>query len=275
MRAHPLRIFRAAPAALALALTAAAPWAQEADPGETAPWVSDTGDAPSAQADPVAPSAQDDSPAPPAEADSTTPSAGEPANAPLAACITDRDRLAQFTTDLSSRLAEAQAGCQARIDEETAPLAEALTICQEEVATHQRTNITLNDRLLACEPVPQADPDRIAELEAEVARLTERLANAGLGAEAGYGYAGGSVWSSFVAGDELERVQGSLPKLPVEDCPAALDWLAGQTGADRAVRIELWVWEAEAPQVCRRNADGTTGLAPARPQDEAHVVIFR
>ncbi|OWU77346.1 hypothetical protein [Marinibacterium profundimaris] len=193
----------------------------------------------------------------------------------LAACIANRDRLARFTTDLSARLADTQAGCAARVTEETEPLTRALSICEEEVDQHQRTNITLNDRLLACETAPRTDPDRIAALEAEVARLTERLANAGLGAEPGYGYAGGSVWSSFVAGDELDRVQGSLPRLPVEDCPAALDWLAAQDGADRAVRTEVWVWDGETPQICRRGADETPGLAPARPQDEAHVVIFR
>ena len=193
----------------------------------------------------------------------------------LAACITDRDRLALFTTDLSARLSAAQNACTTRIDTALAPAQEALTLCQAEVAQHQRTNITLNDRLLACETRPAEDPGRIAELEAEVARLTERLSNAGLGSEPGYGYAGGSVWSSFVAGDELERVQGSLPRLGIDACPAALDWLAERGGADRPVRIQLWAWQDDDPQICRRNADGTTGLAPARPQDEAHVVIFR
>lgn len=191
----------------------------------------------------------------------------------LAACLADRDRLALFTTDLSARLSAAQQAC-AEVDA-SEEAQEALSLCQAEVEQHQRINISLNDRLLACETKPKTDPDRVAELEAEVARLEARLANAGLGSEPGYGYAGGSVWSSFVAGAELERVQGGLPKLGMDACPAALDWLAAQSGADRPVRIEIWVWDGDDAQICRRNDDGTTGLVPARPQDEAHVVIFR
>ena len=45
--------------------------------------------------------------------------------------------------------------------------------------------------------------------------------------------------------------------------------------ADRAIRIVVWAWDGDTSQLCRRNEDGTPGLAPARPQDEAHVVIFR
>ena len=201
------------------------------------------------------------------------PEARDPQGDQLAACFADRDRLALFTTDLSVRLADARQACAT--SDATGDAQEALSLCQAEVEQHQRINITLNDRLLACETAPRTDPDRIAELEAEVARLEQRLANAGLGSEPGYGYAGGSVWSSFVAGDELERVQGGLPKLGIDACPAALDWLAQQGGAARAVRMEIWVWDGDDPQICRRNDDGTTGLAPARPQDEAHVVIFR
>ena len=207
--------------------------------------------------------------------------AQEPADT-LAACQADRAALADYATGLATRLQTADQTCVDRIAAEVTPRDTAITLCQAEVDQHQRTNITLNDRLLACEAAPKTDPADLAALQdqldaaqAEIARLTERLTLAGLGAQPGFAYAGGSVWSSFVAEGEIANVQSDLPPLPAERCPAALEWLAAQEGAGRAIRLELWTWQDDAPRLCRRNPEGTTGLAPARPQDEAHVVIFR
>ncbi|MEM8729476.1 MAG: hypothetical protein AAGF79_06110 [Pseudomonadota bacterium] len=259
---------------LVLTLSVAAPAASQTS---EAPWMEPADASSDADTDaPAAPPTPRPEPTPdPGPATGPVTSLAPDASDALAACLADRARLAVFTSDLSARLGAAQDTCTARIDSRLGPVEDDLALCTQEVAQQERTNITLNDRLLACETAPRSDPDRIAELEAEVARLTERLTNAGLGPTPDFGYAGGTVWSSFVPENELLRVQGSLPKLPAQDCAAALDWLGAQSGVDRAIQMVLWVWQDETPQFCRRNADGAPGLAPGRAQDEAHVVIFR
>lgn len=213
----------------------------------------------------------------------TLPPNGEPTEeTPLDLCHRERRSLAGLVVMLRQRLADAAAECTA-----TAHMQETLDLCTEDLTQQRRTNIALNSRLEECEaqepePMPpgtltelETARTALAEAEAQVAALTDRLNRLGYSAESGFFYAGGNPATSFVRNRELNSLLGNLPRLDPSACGAAQEWLMAQQGPNMALRRVIWVWQGDQPLLCVRGVDGDILTIEPPGNAEAHAIVFQ
>lgn len=208
---------------------------------------------------------------------STAPAITSPPSA--TGCEENLKQLAPLVVQLRSTLDQERQAYQ--------ELQEELRLCQGEVKLHQSTNTYINEELHRCQENPPQSQDfllaqqeltglraKLAEAEATIESLSQRLDSLGYSSMPGFAYLG-SNYDSFVDLGGLAPRLGGRSRLEEAKCADAMAWLSSQQGDLRAIRLTLWVWRESQPLLCLRAENGGTSVVEPTQNDEGHIVVFQ
>jgi hypothetical protein len=146
--------------------------------------------------------------------------------------------------------------------------AEKLNECVSDNDIQRQTSIDLNENLQNLE-------GQLAKAQTEIARLTARLNEKGIGLVAGFRYFGKGPSASFMNLSDVSGKVEEADRLDLARCADAIGWTETLKGQEKPLRRQIWVWDAGNPKLCARDAAGAAILTSPSPTDEAHVLIFQ
>lgn len=215
-------------------------------------------------------------------------------------CNADKTHLVDTLVQLQQEGLRLLAACKTTSAASILSLEEQLKVCTENERLNRRTNIGLNDALLACRSGPPPDDIassealqlaeaqiealrlRLAALdgvqiklntaEATVAQLEARLEEIDVNLVPEFSYFGADPFVGFVRASDIASLVGPDGILEANQCKGAMDWLISQSGEGRPLRLVLWVVQDGEFALCKQGLDG---LVDPTPSDEAHLVLFR
>jgi len=191
------------------------------------------------------------------------------------ACQQSLALLAAESVRIAGELKQERENAATRLSQLDAESERKLQECMADDDLNTRTSIALNEKLYKEQRKSQDLTAQLAAAQVEIARLTARLAEKGIGLTPGFAYFDNDLTGSFMTlADVMSKVETS-DRVEAADCAGAIGWTEKRERPAMPLRRQVWVWDAGRPMLCSRDPAGAVKLTPPRPTDEAHVLIFR